>query len=117
MASRGQSDPAILAGGGCTGGCTDEFLPLGLAQGRTEVKDLIQHLFGLKVDLAAAQVHVPASRETPLHVEHNADAPESSGDQLVAAAAPGLPAGRLLGTIDTRDSGASALCSTWRGVS
>jgi hypothetical protein len=84
-----------------SGECAGQFLAVGVAQGRTEVEDLIQDLFGLEVGLATGEVHVSAGSETPFLVEYNADTPTPSHDGLVTAAALGLPTRRSLGSVDT----------------
>ena len=84
--------------------CANQFLPVGVAQSRTEVEDLSQDLVGLEVDLATAEVHVSAGSETPFFMEYNADTPTPPRDGLVAAAALGLPTRRSLGSVDTLEA-------------
>jgi hypothetical protein len=84
--------------------CANQFPPIGVAQVRTELEDLIQDLVGLEVGPATSEVHASSGSETPFFVEYDADTPTSQRDRLVAAAAIGFPARRSLGTVDPLES-------------
>jgi hypothetical protein len=99
--------------------CATQFLPIGIAQVRTELENLIQDLVGFEVGPATSEVHVSSGSETPFFVEYNADTPTSPLDRLVAAAAVGFPARGSLGTVDPLESficGASE-CRAFKALS
>jgi hypothetical protein len=84
--------------------CANQFLPVGVVQGRNEVEDLIQDFVGLEVDTATGEVHVSTGSETSFFIEYNADTPAPTLDGLLATAALGLPARRSLGAVDTLEA-------------
>jgi hypothetical protein len=84
--------------------CTSQFFPIGVAQVRTELEDLIQDLVGFEVGPATSEVHASSGSETPFFVEYDADTPTSQRDRQVTAAAIGFPARRSLGTVDPPES-------------
>jgi hypothetical protein len=82
--------------------CELQRLALPFRQVRTEVKDLIQNLVGLEINLPTSEVNIPSGRETAFLVVHDAYAPTPALDRLMAAAAPGLTGGRSFSAIDAR---------------
>ena len=68
------------------------------------MEDRLQHLVGLEIGSATAEMHIPAGGEAPFFIEDDADTPALAQDGLVAVAALGLSAPGLLGTVDTRDA-------------
>src|SRR5256884_7863242 len=81
-----------------------QFLALVGAQAPAEAEHAIQAAVGLKVRLAAVEVHETSRNEAPLFVEDEPDAPAPARDGLAAAAALRLRARRTLGAVDPREA-------------
>src|SRR2546423_13276565 len=81
-----------------------QFLAFVSAQVPAEAEHAIQDVVGLKVRLAAVEVHEPSRSEAPLFVEDEPDAPAPARDGLAAAAALRLRARRALGAVDPREA-------------
>jgi hypothetical protein len=99
--------------------CAIQFRPIGVAQVRTELEELIQDLVGFEVGPATSEVHVSSGSETPFFVEYDADTPTSPLDGLVAAAAVGFPTRGSLGAVDPLESFICRACEcrAFKGLS
>lgn len=67
------------------------------------MEDRLQHVVGLEIGIATAEMHIPAGGEASLFIENDADAPTLPDDGLVTVAALCLSTRGLFGTVDTRD--------------
>ena len=69
------------------------------------MEDRRQHLVGLEIGSATAEMDITTGGEAPFFVEDDADAPDSSFNGLLAVAAFGLSAAGFLGTVGTGNAG------------
>jgi len=70
------------------------------SQIEAEPKDVIPHVIGLKIGLAAFHVNEPAGGKAAFLIKHDADAPASFLDGLMTMAALRLTCRRPLGAVD-----------------